>query len=390
MASRLGCVTDIQCFVTGKCGGPTVCALTNISTVEWNRILDGISTAKVEVPVAIGAGGGNPCCRCLADVEPWCHELHIWRNGEEVWCGPILNVVYGFEKVVINAMDVLGWLTVRVSEGLISYGIPNAQGVITTPAAEVTDIAMNILTVAFADEDPCVLEWVYQTDLPLNGGTRPTKQGPVPARFEAFSETAFSQLDTLSDLGLDYTTLGRRIILSVSGENEQRVARTLTDQNILGEIEVTKDGLLAANRVFARYEGDDTAATCTANNSDVVPCPAIAESEQFCYGPIEILRDDAASLNFSAASQIAQKYADAGSPIPRTISFPGGSRLHPDTPFGINEIIPGNIMRVVLTNLCFPVANDFKIQQLTYQLNTEGEESVSLDLGNFNIITGDI
>lgn len=389
MASRLGCATDIQAFVTAKCGGPTVCALTNITTLEWNRILDGISTAIVEVPVAIGSGGTNPCCRCLADVEPWCHELHIFRNGEEVWCGPILRVTYGFTKVTIEAQDVLGWLVVRISEGAIDFGVTDSDGDGTpdVAAAEVTDIALQILNIAFEEEDPCVLEYVLQTDLTQ----RPTSIGPVAVRFEAFADTAYDQLDSLSAMGLDYTTLGRRIILSVDGENEgQRVARTLTDQHIMGEIEVSKDGLLAANRVYSRYLNDDTSAQCTADGSAIVPCPAVAESEQFCYGPIEIVRDDASQFNFNTALQIAQKYADSGSPIPRTVIFPGGSKLSPDTPFGINDIIPGNIMRVVLTNLCFDVAEDFKIQELTYSINAQGEEEIGVALGAFNLISGEI
>jgi hypothetical protein len=284
-------------------------------------------------------------------------------------------------------MDVLAWLLVRISEGVISFGVPDSNGNIATPAAEVTDIAKQVLTVAFADEDPCVMEYVLQTDL----GNRPTKIGPVAVRFEPYANTAFDDLDSLSALGLDYTTLGRRIILSVDGENENsRVARTLTDQHIMGEIEVSKDGLFAANRVFSRYLNDDTAAQCEADGSTVVPCPAIAESEQFCYGPIEILRDDAVSFNFNTALQIAQKYADAGSPIPRTIEFAGGAKLSPDTPFGINDLIAGNIMRVVLTNLFFEFAIDFKIQEINYSIDAEGEEDVSLVLGNFNLITGEI
>lgn len=389
MATRLGCGSDIQAFITAKCGGPTVCALTNITSIEFNRLLDAISTATVEVPVAIGAGGSNPCCRCLADVEPWCHELHIFRNGEEVWCGPVVKVTYGFTKVVIEAMDVLAWTLVRISEGAIDFGVTdsNGDGTPDVATAEVTDIALQILNIAFEEEDPCVLDYVLQTDL----NNRPTAIGPVAVRFEAFADTAFDQLDQLSALGLDFTALGRRIILSVDGENEnQRVARTLTDQHIMGEIEVSKDGFNGATRVYSRYLNDDTAGQCTADGSAIVPCPAVANGNQFCYGPIEIVRDDAVSFNFNTALQIAQKYVDAGTPIPRTIDFPGGSKLSPDTPFGINDIIPGNIMRVVLTNLCFDVAEDFKIQELTYSINEQGEESVGISLGAFNLITGGI
>lgn len=392
-SNRLGCGSDIQAFVTGQCGTPTVCALGNITSLTWNRILDDVSACQVEVPVAIGSGGTNPCCRCLADVEPWCHELHVYRNGVETWTGPIIKVTYGFTRILIEAHDMLAWTQVRIPETLLDY---TTEGKATggPGPSELTDIAKEVLISAFADGDPCVMDYVYQGDLQF-AANRPTIFNETAIKMDAFAGTEYDRLTDLVNIGLNFTVLGRRIILTVDDpKNNTLVVGTLSDQHIMGEVDVSKDGTLAANRVFARYDGDDNADTCAANCTSTtictVPCPALVEGTQYCYGPIEILRDDSVAFDLNTATQVAQKYVDAGSIVPRTMEFPGGSKLSPDAPFDINDLIPGNKMRVTLTNLCFPVSQEFKIQEVTYQTDASGEEAVGLTLANFNTITGSL
>lgn len=380
MSGRLGCVDNISVYITWQCGGPKVCSLESVSEVRWNRILDDISTAEVVIPTAVGtAGGVNPCCGCMGLIEPYCHELNIVRDGEVVWQGPVTTVDYKFNEVRITAEDVLGWTKVRVPQG--SFGV--------TTATEITDIAKDMLeNAAFSEHDPCVVEFIYQTDL----NNRPTYIGPIQLasdEFPAFEGTVFDWLTKLNDIGLDFTTLGRRIILGVDASDLPAIG-TLTEEHILGEFSVKKDGTIMGNRIIVRYPGDDDPAICEANAEAAggegaaftVPCPAIvpdpAEEDFMCYGPIERTVSNELALDLNSAKAFGLISLSSSKTAPRVVEFPQGSKLAPSTPFGINELIPGTLIRVAVGNLCIPVNQVFKLTEVSYNLGPDGNEEVAI------------
>lgn len=376
--ARLGCLEDMSVFVTGRCGVSRLTALENASEIRFDRRLDDISEAAVIVPVA-GGLGTDPCCEALGLIEPWCHELHIFRNGEEVWTGPITKVTYGFNQVVIEARDVLAWLLVRIPECPFSV-----------TDLDITTIAQTIINLALADDDPCISENIFAVPS--------TQTVSLAEPFAAFADTAYDQLATLSDLGLSFTTLGRRII--IGGENLfQKTVGLLSDEHILGEIAVTKDGTLYANRVFTRYTNDDQQATCTANSAtgDCLPplngaaCPAISEipeADRACYGLVERLINVGEGINLATAQQAGDIYLQAGGQfVPRTLEFPPGTRLSPDTPFEINELVPGLNVNVAFTGLCLDIFQPMKLQEMSYTA-TPTDEEITITLAAFNLITG--
>lgn len=401
-AGRLGCSGDIEVFITEKCNdgststdgkphGKRVCTLTNVATVHWNRILDEISTAQIEIPVGVGTGGGsNPCCGCMALIEPWCHELNIARDGIPVWQGPVTRVTYGFNSVRVEARDFFGWLEKRIP--IITLGTTGRP----EDLFELTDLAVQVLNAAFSEDDPCVLKNIYQADL----NNRPTYIGPIAVpvdNFPTFTGSYFDWMTTLSNLGLDFTIVGRRIVLGVDAA-DLPIAGVITDEHILGEISYTKDGDLMVNRIYSRYTGDDDAAQCEANAAagktpfNSVPCPALIDGPMYCYGPIEKVIEDASGgdlgLGIDAAIQIAQKYLNEGSIAPRTVEVPSGSKLSPDTPFDINELIPGMRVRVAISGLCIEVNSVFKLHEIIYNVDSSGNEEVGITLGPVDLTTG--
>lgn len=477
---RLGCLDTIEAIVTDQCGGPRICALTNISSVEFNRILDDVSTATVIVPISTGVSTNKPCCDCLDIIEPWCHELHIIRNGEEVWTGPIINITYANTQVTVEAADVLAWTQVRVPQGVLdnttqaitiapgsagvnintfvsptggtlfvtdASGLSTEGGTITiqvpsttTPGTldtrtlsykaisgnsltgvissggslvltsgqsatgtsngdEITDLALDVLETAFNEHDPCVLEYVFQTDL----NERPTTFANTlvtPENFPAFEGTVYEWLESLSEIGLDYTVLGRRVILGITAFNIQTLG-TLTDQHILGEVEVTKNGWNMVNRAFVRYEQDNTPEQCLANNPVTItnPCPAIAEAANLrrevgdtssvCYGPIERVFSDGVPFDYNTAKQTADEYVRQGSIAPRSVDLSGGTKLSPDTPWEFNDMVPGQQINVALNDLCLDVFQSMKLIEVNYSLTVGEDESISVSLGQLNSILGD-
>lgn len=404
--NRLGCAGELQVAIVPNCvaGGGAVDFLTSVSSVRFSRVLDDISSAEIIIPV-----GNRPnCCGNLANVRSWCHWIQIHREGEMVWEGPITNITFGREEIRIEARDVLAYLSIRAAIGTLDNSrTVVVNGVNTFPdAMEITDLAMTVINAAFAEHNPCVLEYVTQTDIPF----RPTQYSQTLVSeldFPAYENTYWDWIVDLSQIGLDITAFGRRILLGAEAIVVPPIG-TLWDEHILTDVEVSLDGLDVVNRVYVRYRNDDTIAQCQANCEAgsiggnppagcsgcsatdpgtclTVPCPALVEADDFfCYGPVERIVDFDIPFDFNTAKAAGQAFIDAGSGTPMRIDFPAGAKLAPDTPFGINDIIPGGRVRVALQELCIPVFQDFQILELNYFLDTDGNEEVTMTLGPFN------
>jgi hypothetical protein len=117
---RLGCGVPTV-FITSRCSGQMTCQidLANVTKLTWTRVLDDVSEAEVEI--GLTGDSAQTCCQCLAIVEPFCHELHIWRDGDEVWVGPIEAIRYERDRVTIKARDSLAWMDVRIPDEDVDY-----------------------------------------------------------------------------------------------------------------------------------------------------------------------------------------------------------------------------------------------------------------------------
>lgn len=342
---RLGCGTA-GAFITGKCGFPTVCSLENITDVEWDRRLDAVSEATVKIGLSGGLDGA--CCECLNELEPWCHELHITRNGVEQWCGPITKVVYTYNEVIISAVDMIGWLGVKIPAADSTFAV----------ATNLTDIAYgtanSIFNVAMIEEDPCYLLPAYFSAF-ANAitGLR---------TYKAFGATSLDYLNDLAHSGLNYTTLGRRVVLS--GEITQLTPLIiLRDEHILGEVEIVKDGTLAGNRYYVHYKND-------------LGIPSVyTHPTSYCYGKIEKMLTNDTITTGANATTMAQAYANATFVAPRTLEIPAGSKLNPDTPWTIQDMVCGARVDVQISGLCFKIQQSFTLSAMKLvETASEGEQ----------------
>jgi hypothetical protein len=321
----------------------------HISRLKWGRRLDDISEA--EVLINTGGDAFYTCCECLAETEPWCHELHIWRDGEEVWVGPIQTIEYAFDEITIRAKDSLGWLNVRVPPADLSF---------TT--TDLTDQASTLLEVAFAeDTQTCELDNRYE---------QPTGE-TFTTFFAAFEQTAMEILRDLGDAGLNFTTLGRTIVLT--GDDLPLVPLILlNDEHIMGDVIVTKDGESQGNRYYIHFDGDGG-------------IPASGEAvDFFCYGPIERLRsNDGLSSGIDAAA-VADIYVGASAIAPRRIEIPDGSQLSPDTPWVMSDMVCGARVDVAITRLCLNLTQSFTLTSVDVEYTPDDGEKVGITLVPIN------
>lgn len=393
---RIGCEGETSVALTRHCGGPAFCFIQNgIVECEWDRRLDDISTARVVIQL-------NPdCCACVKDIYPWCAEIHISRGTELNWSGVVLKSSVEGDQWIIEAADMLIWTKYRIPVGVLD----NSQ----TAAVPIASLVQDTLDAAFAEDDPCVLQYVQY----INPDSLPTQV--VSEDFPAFPEDGYwNWLVSLSELGADITTLGRSIIVSVENENTA-VLGTLTDQHILNaeNLRITRDGTIQGNRFYTRFTNDDNVDVCTAQcaagNNNIpcescnqtnpvrpcllTPCPAIAETDEegrFCYGLVERVVS-ATPFGFNTAEQLGEIYLNAAKVTPVILEFNEGARLSPDTPFELNDLVCGLVnIRVALTEYCIPVFQVFKLQQVNYRHTVEGGEEITVVLGPLNNPAGSI
>ena len=354
VGGRLGC-GEAQFFITNRCGAGVMCVLdAPVTDAKWDRRLDDVSQA--EVKMNLSGDTTYTCCECLANSEPWCHELHIWRDGEEVWVGPIQEIEYEYDTVTVRAKDSLAWLGVR---------IPNVNISFIGTGTDLTDIATFLLNTAFAlDETTCEIDNLYTQDSGLVFDFFAPK----------FDQTALEILRDLGDAGLNFTTLGRTIVLT--GDATPLVPLVLlNDEHIMGGLSVIKDGTVMGNRYYVHFDGD-------------AGVPALGEADNFyCYSAIErIISPDGISSGANAG-QIADIYVNTAGIAPRRIEMAPGSKLSPDAPWTINDMVPGARVDVAVTKFCLNLTQSFTLTAVEVEYSASEGESVGVTLTPINDVS---
>ncbi len=227
MAGDLGCISQYNVLVVSK-DGISLGEL-KASTVAWGRKIDDVSEATITVPIA-----GDGCCDIIGALRTWHYEIQIFREGQYVWSGPIVQITVGRETATVVARDLLALLNERIIHDPLCFSA--ACG---TAPGDLTDLGIAVINNALiVDGHNYILETV------------PT--GILGERLYSPGENALTALQEALKLGLDCTVLGRKIILG-SSNGGAPFGRTgaLTCDDFLGDLQVQEDGLSLATR--ARY-----------------------------------------------------------------------------------------------------------------------------------------
>jgi hypothetical protein len=336
---NLGCADEYAIAIMDREGRAQLGELVNASAASWGRLLDDTSEAVVTVPYQ-----GPECCDLLADANPWCNELALYRDGLLVWQGPIETIDYGRDDTVITAKDVTAWLAHRVIKMLLDYS-PTGKG-----AADLVTIAEALVRHGLGQDDPAVEQYLL-TRLSGISGER---------KYPADGSTVYDELAELARTGIDFTAIGRRIILA--GEMPLGRLAQLADGHFAGELRVVKDGRQAASAATVVGKG------VTGRAGGVGPC-----------GLLETLVSEQEILDQPSATAEAEAIVKAGT-FPVRLQVPDGSALVPEAPVGINELIPGIVVPVVSTETCFDLAADLRLQRLQVTFDAEAGERVAVSL----------
>lgn len=130
------------------------------------------------------------CCDVLADIYPFQYDLVLYRNSEQAFIGPIVDVAYGRSTITITAQDSFYWLEKRVCD----VDLNNLY-------TDLGNIFKFLFTVAMGQDPIPGLELVVQEV--GRKGSREAKGGEFIRVADSMRELAKS--------GLEFTTVGRKI-----------------------------------------------------------------------------------------------------------------------------------------------------------------------------------
>lgn len=342
--------------------------VTGCTEIKYDRLRDEISAARIVVK-----DWSDDCGALLASLDPWAHEIVIFRdNGTEVdrvWEGPIITLTYKSDEVVIAARDVGIHLYRRAIKQEMNDGRLGGRTVV--------DRALRIIRNVMAPHDPNVLKYL----LSFEGDRDPTQWRNTPA----YSRTAYEEIDDMAaNSGLDYTIVGRRII--VWGTKSR-----------IGLLPEFQDGDLGATPIVSLY-GMSYANSYTVSDGNGLYGSAYRWADYLFYkGPVEMLSSSWASDSMptegtysdAEREKIRQSFRESAehslvsrNPVPVVVRIPDNTTISPQAVLSINHLVPGVSVPLRSNGLLRSFSTLQKLDSVTVT-EKEGEERITITLSPF-------
>lgn len=384
-----------------------------ITAIEFGRTRDDISQAKVTITV-------NPDCtddyiRMLGQIESWIHELVLYRkveggDWERAWEGPITLPTWQGNTVTIQAQDVMVYPFRRIlRQGYNdAYQLLNGQQI---GLPSVVSRAERILMNALAPWDPNILK--YLTAFQFPDDARESRVVPD------YSRTAWEEVDDMaSNAGLDYTVVGRRIILWDTHRPIGRLPE-LRDSDFSDSPIISQYGMQLCNYAAVTngngvwghatpifVEPPDTTVNSGGFNrilnpgGDPIIIHPVGETpfnrDPFqSYGPIEMLAsaygesatggDDvltpaAKAALVSAMTDQAKRNINDRWPTPMQVRVPDNSTLSPECGITFDQLVPGVWMPLRSTQFLRTVEQWQKLDSVSVTWDAQNGEKVNVVL----------
>lgn len=312
--------------ITDRDGG-MVTASGVLTSVEYNRVLDDVSTAQV----VIGVSGAN-CCTELGNIRSWRHWLNVYRGDDFMWSGPISTVDWTWDRVTVSAVDIIGILDRRV---------PHQD--MTFTGTDLTQIAWMLIEDGFAPDDP-------GHDVTIIGAAGVTGGREYS---QNIGQTA-DHLRDLADTGLDFTAVGTNIILLP--EDHCAVVGRLSDEDLPEGVTVSEDGTALATR-WVVAGSDDSGAVGTAGGPDAY------------YGLLERYVEQTSITDQVSADAAAAAKLRASLPAPVFIDTQNIT-LSPTANVEVLSLVPGWCLDITTSQTCREITQRLKITGL--QVSEDG------------------
>lgn len=353
----LGCGT-YRVFVYDRGGMTRRGEITPLESLQWDRRRDDISQADLRTN-----GFGADCAALLRTVHCWMHEIVIFRDGVRVWEGPITRITETVDGVEIAAHDPMVYVYRRILRQGYNDAFPRLQTVVFRSTRIIQD--------ALAYDDPNVLG--YLTPISNTGDARESRV------VSPWSKSAWEEVDDLAaNAGLDYTTVGRRIIL---WDVHQEIGRLpeMRNGDFSDPVVVTEYGMLAAN-VFA-----------VTNNAGVYSYVQQFSTDPGPYGHIEQIASSYGESEGAATETLtgqaladlqnvlkgqAQRNISGRYPAPTIVRVPDNTSILPHVEIGINQLVPGVRIPLRSVGALREITQLQRLDKVTVSTNAREQEKI--------------
>lgn len=377
LTPRLGCATSYtaQIYYWDRAQGAIryYTTLTGIMSLTWERTLDDASEARI----TFRPGPGDECCGKLRPqfdaqgnllepgVWPWAHELAIFRDGDLVWQGPVFSIDENVlpdettDKIQIVARDFVGWLDRRTIHNDLF---------LNDREYDLSEQAERVIRDAFLPDDPGVLEHLVVTPTGKTG-TRTIRH------WEAKSG---EELREIARAGLDFTSVGRAIIVKSPSHDPSVPTITLRARDFLSGVEIRVVGAEAATvgvAVGGQPTGTDPDIPAENIPPEKVYYPATGGVSPF-FGLVENWTVSEGVQNETFLLWVAQQKVFDGNPPPTTLSIPADSSLSPDAPVSIHHLVPSTYFTIMVKGACRQLTQYMRLSHLRVTWEANSPETV--------------
>lgn len=366
---RDDCVKGHRAYIFDRGGEVKIDEVLDISFIEWGRIRDGISEARVVIT-------GEACdtnVLLIEKIRTHRHELVIFRGEDRVWEGPLHRITSRPGEVEIVAKDVLTYLhatpmtrawdnrynseagvtevTTRIGD-IIAWELTHSReqtvaggGTVTVPAWELLDQPINVL--------PHLQIHHWPNEARTTAYTLPYEM-TVGEHLASLGRTS----------GIDYTAVGRAIHI-------WDVSRSL------GRLEPMTSADFYADVIVSEYGSDHTQAAYVVGQEGVYG-QALNQENLDYYGPWTTIYTAYAEEGADAPTQAelnsqAQRNLSGRSPAPVEVRVPDNSGVVLTDLLTINHLVAGAQVLLRATMNARNIDQMQKIDSVTVREDANGE-----------------
>lgn len=309
-----------------------------LRALSYARVLDAVSTASVEIFVP-----SKECAGQLALVDYDNTTLTIHNHGDEAWHGRVNKVRYRDDSVIVEAEDLLSWLNRRLLRVDLTY-----------VNAPIEEIALAVYNACVMSVDPP--EVVLHTFLSGLNESREMKASQ--------NRYGWSIMSEMLDTGLDVTTFGRQILFGLPQFGDPL---RMTDKDVIGDVEVIKDGDDAGTFVVVDAQ-NDTAATFPAERKSVNGYPVV-----------DVVVSDGQITDVASAQTAAQARYNWSAGGVRRVNAQGGLVLAPTSKINPHTLIAGQPITFKATESCYSAEETLRLGSLQVEV-AAGIQTSTIDL----------
>jgi hypothetical protein len=391
-------------------GGVAIRQLPDVSDIQFNRILNAVSEAQI----TLGKGGGHAmddaCCVAISDINPWSHEIAIYRGSggttsirDLVWVGPVRRIEIDADagQAFITAKDLFSHFDRRFYRGE-SYPNP---GIVAAGGDTVPDLDVDDTDLAYIWEQ--VVRDALEPDNPNIAVESPNLTGVPATRFVGRGQYRFAGdvLRELANSGIDYTVVNRTIRAGAS-EILTPAIGMLTDEHFAKAPKIIIDGDDMATRWVVGGAGTgqdgpdeagDTSLTLFVSDALFISAidpidPDFGLIEQYIFQPeIEDHPGEGGISTAAGAGRPSYPYFNGADNTDASYSIyqaarsrwelhhqpyttVEGGELDPSAPFDFNTLIPGSTLRVNLRSGCRDVTGYYRLHEVKVSVDDKRDK----------------